>query len=156
LKSFLIRLLGGVSAEKYKQLEFKNGELNNQVSDLTPYKEFATSIYRYAGNYPAWKAQCEYREGLFNLGFPLGVKHLQNDGKHMPSHLEYVDIYLGRVVDSFSALLEKVGHPIAGITSECWKVKDELDIVRGTHWLISEHLEENHNVRKSSKNPTKT
>lgn len=67
-KEWLIRILGGVTDHKYQIVIW---EINEKSAELKAYRQFIDSVYFYAGNYPAWKAQQEYREYLHKIGLPL-------------------------------------------------------------------------------------
>lgn len=92
-KNWLIKLLGG-----YTNSEFSS--ISETAKNLEPYKEFAESIKIYAGNYPAWKAQSEFREVMHMLGKPLTA----NPDSTALKHADYVDLYLGRVVDGLASI----------------------------------------------------
>lgn len=117
------------------KLELEKNEFRKQIADINHYKSFAISVNTYIGNYPAWKAQSEYREGMLNLGFPLSGNYPKGENGQWPSNLENVDIYLGKIVDSFSILLKQVGHQDFFGSSELWKSKEQLDIACGNDWL---------------------
>lgn len=119
-KNWLIKLLGG-----HTDVEFSS--LREKAEGLEPYKDFAESIKIYAGGYPAWKAQSEFREVMNYVGAPLTDRHLSPCGPDNTSlnHAEYVDLYLGRVVDGL-ALMYKNESSIAR-----WDDKN----ARGFHYL---------------------
>ncbi|HDT5864453.1 TPA: hypothetical protein QHB43_004430 [Aeromonas hydrophila subsp. hydrophila] len=100
-KNWLIKFLGG-----HTDAEFSS--LREKAEGLEPYKNFAESIKVYAGNYPAWKAQSEFREVMHNIGAPLTDRHLSPCGADdIPlKHAEYVDLYLGRVVDGLALVYQ--------------------------------------------------
>lgn len=116
-KDWLIRILGGVTNHKYQIVVSEN---SSKFAELEAYRKFIESVYFYAGNYPAWKAQQEYREYLHEIGLPLET----NYAVLHPENRDCLDIYLGRIVDAFVAL-NKEGY-----------LKDGLDI----YWneLLSE------------------
>lgn len=99
-KDWLIEILGGVTEHKYQVVVREN---NAKSEEVEAYRKFIDSIHIYAGNYPAWKAQQEYREYLYKIGLPLKKNH---DVLH-PENRDYLDIYLGRIVDAFVALMEE-------------------------------------------------
>ena len=108
LKHFLIKTLGGYTDSDFSFLRERNREL---ALDLDLYKTFAESVKFYAGNYPAWKAQSEFREVMSDVGHPLSDRHLKplsSDDEHL-NHAEYVDLYLGRVADGL-AKIYKIRH----------------------------------------------
>lgn len=119
-KNWLIKFLGGHTAAEFSSLREK-------AEGLEPYKNFAESIKVYAGNYPAWKAQSEFREVMHNIGAPLTDRHLSPcSSDNIPlKHAEYVDLYLGRVVEGL-ALIYKNESSIAR-----WDDKN----ARGVHYL---------------------
>ena len=103
VRSLIIKLLGGVTRAEYDQQQSQIAFLTNENSQLSDYKEFAKSIYYYAGSYPVWKAQSEYREMMMHeMKHPLSGKY-----SDCPKKAELLDIYLGRVVDSFAKLIAK-------------------------------------------------
>lgn len=98
-KNRLIKLLGG-------HTKFELSAMQEKAKELEPYKDFAESIKVYAGDYPAWKAQSEFREVMHMLGEPLTTQHLKPRSPDTPplKHAEYVDLYLGRVVDGLAKI----------------------------------------------------
>jgi hypothetical protein len=113
LKSFLIKLLGGYTPGEVANIRNAELDLTEQVRALEPYKEFTDSISFYVGNYPAWKAQSEYRQAMSDLGRPLSGEY-PSKGMSYPTHAENVDLYLGRLVDGFSELKQKVPGSVPG------------------------------------------
>lgn len=97
IKEWLKRILGGVTVKEH-QMTVK--AINSKSAELEAHKKFIESVYIYVGNYPAWKAQQEYREYLNEMGLPLD----KNYSKLYPQKKESVDIYLGRIVDAFVTL----------------------------------------------------
>ncbi|EDS2694722.1 hypothetical protein GPP30_004551 [Salmonella enterica] len=106
-KNWLIKSLGGHTNSEFSFI-------SETAKKLEPYKEFAESIKIYAGNYPAWKAQSEFREVMHMLGEPLTAQHLQPWSPDNPplKHAEYVDLYLGKVVDGLASIYRNE-HPSA-------------------------------------------
>lgn len=98
-KNWLIKSLGGHTG-------FEFSAMSERAKELEPYKELAESIKVYAGDYPAWKAQSEFREVMHMLGEPLTTQHLKPRSPDAPplKHAEYVDLYLGRVVDGLAKI----------------------------------------------------
>jgi len=121
-KNWVIKFLGG-----HTDAEFSS--LREKAEGLEPYKDFAESIKIYAGGYPAWKAQSEFREVMHNIGAPLTDRHLSpcsSDSDYIPlKRAAYVDLYLGRVVEGL-ALIYKNEPSI-----ERW---NDID-ARGGHYL---------------------
>lgn len=99
-KEWLIRILGGVTDHKY-QIVIR--EINEKSAELEACRHFIESVNFYTGNYPAWKAQQEYQEYLHEIGLPLE----KNYTNRSPINREYLDIYLGRMVDAFVVLNAK-------------------------------------------------
>lgn len=130
LKNLLIKLLGGYTDGEVADIRNAERDLTEQVRALKPYKVFADSISVYVGNYPAWKAQSEYRQALCDLGHPLSGEY-PSEGMSYPTHAENVDLYLGRVVDGFYELKQKVPESVSGTH---WDVAD-LDSARGDIFL---------------------
>jgi len=74
-KTKIIGLLGGVSNTEHHRLQIEVDRLRGIEDERNLYKDFALSTYSYAGSYPAWKAQSEYREMMHELGHPLNGIH---------------------------------------------------------------------------------
>lgn len=106
----LIRLLGGYTAA---ELTEERAEQERLRKTLAHYQDFTKTISVYAGNYPAWKAQMDYRKELVEQGRGLTGKHLAHDHDH-PTKSEQVDLYLGKVVDSLDALRGKIPDAVPG------------------------------------------
>ena len=109
LKQFLIKILGGHTDSDFSFLRERSRELE---LDLDLYKTFAESVKFYAGNYPAWKAQSEFREVMCEAGYPLSDRHLKPLSTYDESlnHAEYVDLYLGRVADGLAKIYKSKRH----------------------------------------------
>lgn len=110
IRTQLIKLLGGHTDAEFAQV-CKEREENSAT--LKPYQELAEAISIYAGSYPAWKAQMDYRKGLAEQGRGLTVEHLAADHTS-PTSAELVDLYLGKVVDSLDVLRGKIPHAVPG------------------------------------------
>ncbi|HDX9006509.1 TPA: hypothetical protein RQO57_003574 [Aeromonas dhakensis] len=110
IRTQLIKLLGGHTDAEFAQV-CKEREENSAI--LKPYQELAEAISIYAGSYPAWKAQMDYRKELAEQGRGLTGEHLATDHLN-PNSAELVDLYLGKVVDSLDALRSKVPHAVPG------------------------------------------
>lgn len=126
IKAKAIKLLGGVSASEHDELKAERDKLQAE-HDL--YMDFAKSIYTYAGSYPVWKAQSEYRQMLEEIGHPLFDEH-----SVPPQRAELLDIYLGRVVDSFAQLIGNTPQAKIWGRNKFWG-KDQLPEARGDYFL---------------------
>lgn len=132
LKDKIIPLLGGHSPSDYRKLEEELFRVKGIESERDIYRDFVESIYIYIGSYPAWKAQAEYREYLSEIGRPLSVSKTEP----YPTKAENVDIFLGRVVDGFSLIMNKRSACVnlRLPSSEFWK-KEKLSLARGDDLL---------------------
>lgn len=128
MKNKLIRLLGGVTAAQHEELRERiESKVNHLIAEKNAYKTFAEATYIYAGNYPAWKAQSEYRQIMSEKGSAL--KELSCGSKN-----ELVDSYLGRIVDSYASLFATIKPDF--MNAYHWK-KDRLEEARGGDYLRS-------------------
>jgi len=125
-KGWLLKILGGVTDHEHQKAMKEKNALS---AELETHREFIASIYFYAGNYPAWKAQQEYREYLLDIGHPLK----RNYSITHPENREQVDIYLGRIVDGFS-VLNKNGYFRYG---DDHFSNEHLSNARGDNYLTS-------------------
>jgi len=134
IKRKLIQLLGGIEKQEHMHV------LDKCQSELNDYKVFATSLYNYYGSYPAWKAQQEYRELLSNKGIALTRRVLQSPDKLKScTHEEYIDIYLGRIVDAFTKMVRMYPTHFKG-DHHYW-YEEKLSSARGNDYLKKESLE---------------
>ncbi|MCQ9090980.1 hypothetical protein [Vibrio alginolyticus] len=128
MKKQLFKTIGVVPSADHNKIE---KELKSTATERDMYKDFAQSIYLYAGNYPAWKAQSEYRQCMNELGHAIG-KELS------PQHLtrpELIDKYLGSIVNAFAVLNEKSSPDfMQSSLLEYWG-KDNLAEARGDSFL---------------------
>lgn len=131
LRNYLIKLFGGYTANEIGEVRQSKRSLTEQVRLLEPYREFANSVSVYVGNYPAWKAQSEYREVLRNLGQPLSGEYPSSNASY-PTHAENVDLYLGRLVDGLSELNRQVPGSVPGTY---WDSPEDLASARGEVFL---------------------
>jgi len=134
IRNLLIKLLRGHTASEMERSRRSEKALSDKVHAPEPYKEFVESIQHYVGNYPAWKAQSEYRESMRDNGFPLSGVYPSGDRSY-PTHAESVDLYLGRVVDGFKKLRDKIHNPDFGTH---WESEKQLSSARGDHYLQKE------------------
>jgi len=125
LRRLLIKALGGVP---HAELREAHDELRKVKQALNSYTKFADAIYFYAGNYPAWKAQQEFRNFLSDAGMPLSLQK-----RHPERRYEYsVDEYLGRIVDAFVVLRQEVNINGKGDSSVLWQ-ESSLPHARGDY-----------------------
>lgn len=110
IRTQLIKLLGGHTDAEFAQV---CKEREEKKATLKTYQELAEAISIYAGSYPAWKAQMDYRKALAEQGRGLTGEHLAADHTS-PTAAELVDLYLGKVVDSLDALRGKIPHAVPG------------------------------------------
>jgi len=69
-----------------------------------------------------------------NMGVPISRQiSTKND---FPTHIENIDLYLGRVVDSFVCLFKSIGKPFDG-DPYFWS-EEGLPIARGSDYLANE------------------
>ncbi len=99
----------------FSDLKIENKQLNEELNE---YKKLFKSIYYYAGGYPNWKAQQEYREILLS---EKGEREFQDP--------EPLDDYLGRIVDATKELINKMGMP----ESKDFRWSDDLSEARGDY-----------------------
>jgi hypothetical protein len=126
LQTAVLHIMGGVPKWQHDATSQELKSVRNELEDC---KIFIESIYSYAGNYPAWKAQQEYREILSSTHLELSV----NTNKHQLHKHEYVDRYLGRIVDSFKKLIEKRPQMAFG-NLDFWE-DNKLRHARGDNYL---------------------
>lgn len=124
-KRILIKQLGGHTEA---EMEVVKQRLEQSEFERDQYKQFAESVYIYMGNYPVWKAQSEYRQMMSEKGMPLSGEFSQP-----PTRAECVDLYLGRIVDSFADLLRSAGREFS--SSERFMDEMQLSEARGKMWL---------------------
>ena len=96
----LIKWLGGHSKDECEALEIKRAELVSVRRERDQYKAFAESLATYCDTYPVWGAQREFRRHMQEIGQPLSGEYGEE-----PKQPEILDIYLGRVVNSFVTLM---------------------------------------------------
>lgn len=129
-RRLLIKALGGVTQDELERAHEEHKKLK-QV--LNSYTKFVNDIYFYAGNYPAWKAQQEFRNFLHDAGMPL---KLNNDTPERG--YEYVvDDYLGRIVDAFVILRQEGNLEGKGDDQRLWQ-EENLSQARGDVYLNRE------------------
>lgn len=132
VRRLLIKVLGGVTQDELKGARLEHTKLK-QV--LNSYTKFVNDIYFYAENYPAWKAQQEFRNFLHDTGMPLT---LNNDTPERG--YEYsVDEYLGRIVDAFVLLRQEVNLDGKGDDRSLWH-ESRLPEARGDHYLNQKQI----------------
>jgi len=68
VRRLLIKALGGITEDELRGVYAENKKLKQLLS---PYTKFINDIYFYAGNYPAWKAQQDFRHFLHDAHMPL-------------------------------------------------------------------------------------
>ena len=129
----LFKVIGVVPVTEHNKIQKELERSKTITAERDMYKDFAKSIYLYAGNYPVWKAQSEYRQSMDELGHTISKEF---SGQHL-TRPELIDRYLGNIVDAFAVLYEK-GSPDFMQSSHlgCWD-KDNLSEVRGDNFLTS-------------------
>lgn len=132
-KQLFNAVAGVVPITDHNKIKKEREYLKTIAEERDMYKDFAMSVYLYAGNYPAWKAQSEYRQNMDELGQAISKELSQPH----PTQPELIDRYLGNIVDAFAVLYEK-GAPDFMQSSHlgCWD-KDNLSEVRGDVFLKS-------------------
>lgn len=133
IKKRLFNAVGVVPITDHNKIKKEREHLKTIAEERDIYKSFAMSVYLYAGNYPAWKAQSEYRQSMDELGQAISKELSQPH----PTRPELIDRYLGNIVDAFAVLYEK-GSPGFMQSSHlgCWD-KDNLSEVKGDAFLKS-------------------
>jgi hypothetical protein len=129
LRTLLIKALGGITRAEMKDVQ---ALAEKDKHSLKAYENFVHTIYFYAGNYPAWKAQQEFRNILYDVGSPLTFKK----DHHNQTHKHSVDAYLGRIVDAFAALRKEVNLNVRDDTRS-WH-ESHLPNARGDHYVVRE------------------
>ena len=119
MRSLLIRCLGGVPDSEYQKLA---SELKEKQDEVDGYKLFAKSIYVYAGNY-----QAEFRQLMNDCNCPVSDEPFNFSNKN------YIDSYLGRIVDGLQRLIHKQ-KMISNFNAESWDL-EALEHVRGKQYL---------------------
>ncbi|MEJ5069971.1 hypothetical protein WH292_19090 [Enterobacter sp. MYb186] len=130
IRRLLIKALGGITEDELRGAYDENKKLK-QV--LNSYTKFVNDIYFYAGNYPAWKAQQEFRNFLHDAYMPL----TRNYDSPARSYAYAVDDYLGRIVDAFVILRQEVNLEGKGDDRRLWQ-EENLSQARGDIYLIRE------------------
>ncbi len=133
IKKQLFNVIGVVPVTEHSKIQKELERSKAIAAERDMYKDLAKSIYLYAGNYPVWKAQCEYRQSMDELGHTISNEF---SGSHL-TRPELIDRYLGNIVDAFAVLYEK-GSPDFMQSSHlgCWD-KANLSEVRGDVFLTS-------------------
>ncbi len=133
IKTLLFNTVGVILISDHNKIKKELEHSKAIAAERDMYKSFAMSVYLYAGNYPAWKAQSEYRQSMDELGHTISNKFSEPH----PTRPELVDRYLGNIVDAFAVLYEK-GSPDFMQSSHlgCWD-KDNLSEARGDDFLTS-------------------
>jgi len=130
VRRLLIKALGGVTQDELERTREEHTKLK-QV--LNSYTKFVNDIYFYAGNYPAWKAQQEFRNFLHDAGMPLTL----NNDTQARGYEYSVDEYLGRIVDAFVFLRQEVNLEGKGDDQRLWQ-EENLSQARGDVYLNRE------------------
>lgn len=133
VSNFFIKALGGHTRQQMKTIEQKVEALEAEKQNLEHYRDFAESVYIYTGSYPAWKAQSEYREMMAEQGKPVSGIY-PGEGERI-THAESVDNYLGKIVDSYSELMDKVGYSAFPGENLFWEEDSGLRKARGEEYL---------------------
>jgi len=102
-------------------------ELDAVKTELDIYKQFFEDVYLYARSYPNWKAQQEFRNIMAQCDTPLPA---HQDAPKL-TKAQYVDAYLGRVVDATAMVLEKCPSAAQGKDLHFWS-REELTQARAT------------------------
>ncbi len=133
IKTLLFNTVGVILISDHNKIKKELEHSKAIAAERDMYKSFAMSVYLYAGNYPAWKAQSEYRQSMDELGHTISNEF---SGSHL-TRPELIDRYLGNIVDAFAVLYEK-GSPDFMQSSHlgCWD-KDNLSEARGDDFLTS-------------------
>ncbi len=133
IKKQLFNVIGVVPVTEHNKIQKELEHSKTIAAERDMYKDLAKSIYLYAGNYPVWKAQCEYRQSMDELGHTISNEF---SGSHL-TRPELIDRYLGNIVDAFAVLYEK-GSPDFMQSSHlgCWD-KANLSEARGDDLLTS-------------------
>ncbi|MDG3424566.1 hypothetical protein P5E72_24060, partial [Vibrio parahaemolyticus] len=106
-------------------------ELDEIKAERDAYKRFVHSIAIYAGNYPAWKAQSEFRELMISC-----EQHVPVIDETLDVPIQsYIDRYLGRIVDGLQELIyeQKLLSDFVP-NEESWD-PDSLEEVRGNEYI---------------------
>lgn len=127
VRRLLIKALGGVTQDELERAREEHTKLK-QV--LNSYTKFVNDIYFYAGNYPAWKAQQEFRHFLHDAGMPL----TRNNDTPERGYEYAVDAYPGRIVDAFVILRQEGNLGGKGDDRSLWH-ESRLPGARGDHYL---------------------
>ncbi len=133
IKKQLFNVIGVIPVTEHNKIQKELEHAKAIAVERDMYKNFAKSIYLYAGNYPVWKAQSEYRQSMDELGHTISNEFSELH----PTRLELIDRYLGNIVDAFAVLYEK-GSPDFMQSSHlgCWD-NASLSEVRGDVFLKS-------------------
>lgn len=130
IRRLLIKALGGVTQDELERAREEHKKLK-QV--LNSYTKFVNDIYFYAGNYPARKAQQEFRHFLHDAHMPL----TQNYDSPARGYAYSVDDYLGRIVDAFVILRQEGNLEGKGDDQRLWQ-EENLSQARGDIYLNRE------------------
>lgn len=133
MRKLLIKALGGYTKIEMEEAEYQLKQQDSEIQVLTFYKTFVDSIYFYAGSYPAWKAQQEFRQLMAGTGQPLMAPPASKEQDS--SWAGTLDAYLGRVVDGFAELRHHVRRFQYHDPLSFWG-EDRLPIARGDQYLV--------------------
>jgi len=128
----LVLVLGKVKTQVNTSSINNESELEVLTNQVELYKGLANTAYHYAGSYPAWKAQKEFRGIMKEAGVVISDNYLKHPFPH-PTKAEQVDFYLSRIIDAFSTEINK-GTKIDFVENNMWSAK-ELPEARGEHLL---------------------
>lgn len=127
------KVIGVVPVTEHNKIKKELEHSKAIAAERDMYKNFAKSIYLYAGNYPVWKAQSEYRQSMDELGHTIRKEFSEPH----PTQPELIDRYLGNIVDAFAVLYEKGSPDFMQSSYLGYWDKDNLSEARGDDLLTS-------------------
>lgn len=135
LTNWIVKKLGAATSEEVAQI---NSQLEESQRVADAYRNYVDSILIYAGNYPAWKAQQEFRQIMSEQGAPVTGKLIDLTPTEA-TKAEYLDHYLGRVIDGLQQLIPVVSMPNS-VTDDPFKDCDAHSKTRGMQYLKENQL----------------
>ena len=115
IRTQLIKLLGGHTDAEFAQV---CKEREEKKATLKTYQELAEAISIYAGSYPAWKAQMDYRKALAEQGRGLtGEKRSFSKDRYFQADVKSEDKLVPEGIEGqvpFRGPIEAITHQLVG------------------------------------------
>ena len=143
----LVFALGKVNTRADKYLINNESEFIRLKEQVEVYKRLANESYVYAGNYPVWKAQQEFRQLMNENNITLTDGYLRQPFTH-PTKAEQIDFYLSRIVNAFSIEINK-GTQIDFVSNDMFWSSSELSEARGDN-LLNKIVNQKSKIKKEN------